>query len=229
MRRREFIALVASIGWPLAAGAQQMRRVGILIYAKANDPEASSVLKLFQDSLKDLGWVDGSNIEIIIQWANERQEIAAKAKDIVAHSPDVLFATPTIALLPLLEETTSIPIVFANVSDPLSQGIITNLAHPGGHVTGFSNPPFSLVGKSLQLLKDIAPNVSRVALIISATNGSAPAYFHTFDGLARSLALGSASFSVHNRSEIETFITSFAKQPDGGALFFPRDLDLELN
>ena len=211
MKRRDFIALIggAAMNSPLAARAQQtqrMRRIGVLISFQKNDPQSRVVVTLIKRALLDFGWIEGQNVQIIARLTSQGSgdDIVDKAKEIVGLSPDAILASPTRALLSLLKETTNIPIVFAGVSDPLSQGVVASLARPGGNITGFSNPPFSLVGKSLQLLKDIAPNVSRVALMISAGNGSAPAYFRVFDDLAKLLGLTTATFSLHSRPRDRT-------------------------
>ena len=209
--RRQFISMLSSatVGWPVAARGQQakrVRRIGVLLSFQKNDPQGEAAVTLIKKILHDAGWIDGQNIQMIVRLSragNDDVPVVEKAKELVRLSPDVILASPTSALLPLLRETTNIPIVFAVVSDPLSQGIVPSLARPGGHITGFSNPPFSLVGKSLQMLKDIAPSVSSVALMISATHGSAPGYLRVFGGLARSLGLTSAAYSIHSRSEIE--------------------------
>ena len=130
--------------------------------------------------------------------------------------------------MPLLKETQSIPIVFVGVSDPLSQGIVTSLARRGGNVTGFSNPAFSLVSKSLQMLKEIAPTVERVAVIISAVNGSAPMYFRVVDEIAKSLAITPVKATFQTRAEIKGVVEAFAAYPNG-ALFVPRDTTSENN
>jgi putative ABC transport system substrate-binding protein len=235
MRRREFITLFggAVAIAPLASRAQElqpatMRRLGVLMFFPEDNREGDAIFALLRSELKQRGWVDGQNLEIVGGLTRNRAVLSAKAKEIVARLPVAIFASPTLALLPLLKETSTIPIVFAGVSDPLSQGIITNLAHPGGHVTGFSNPPFTVLGKSLQMLKDIDPTISRVAFIISDGNGSAPAYFRVFDRMAKSLSLAAVTLPVHTRSDIETSITSFATEPKG-ALIVPRDNFLELN
>jgi len=188
MRRRQFITLVtgAVVVRPLGAQAQQaeqMRRIGVLMTGPADDTEQQELVAIFGKALSALGWNEGRNLKTYLRWG------AASAKDIVALEPEVILAFPTIVLLPLRKETKSIPIVFVGVSDPLAQGIVTSLARPTGNITGFANPQFSLVGKSLQLLKDAAPDVSRVALMISTRNGSAAGYFRAFRTLAASFAL----------------------------------------
>jgi putative ABC transport system substrate-binding protein len=226
MRRRDFLgALRAAAAWPLAARAQQperMRRIGVLMVGPESDTEQQDLVAIFQKALSELGWNEGRNLKTYLRWG------AAYAKDIVALEPEVIMAFPTIVLIPLQKETNSIPIVFVGVSDPLAQGIVTSLARPTGNVTGFSNPQLSLVGKSLQLLKDVAPDVSRVSLMISTSNGSAAAYFRVFRTLAASFALTPITSAYRDSSDLERMIEEFSRQPNGG-LLFPRDTNTGLN
>ena len=143
-------------------------------------------------------------------------------------SPDVILAGTTRVLIPLRNQTHNIPIVFVGVSDPILQGIVTSLARPSENVTGFSNPSFSIVSKCLQMLKEIAPEVSRVALIVSAGNGAAPVYFRVIDGIAKSLAIAPIKTTYRTRAELKQTIEAFASQPNGG-LFIPRDTFSERN
>jgi putative ABC transport system substrate-binding protein len=231
----------------VAARAQQpeqMRRVGVLMVGPESDPEQQAQVAVFQQVLGQLGWVEGRNLKTYVQWAvadqlgalepHNRSEPSTKSaisravKELVALEPDVILASPTVVLIPLQRETSSIPIVFVGVSDPLAQGIVTSLARPTGNVTGFSNPQFSLVGKSLQMLKDIAPDVSRVALIISAANGSAAAYFRAFNTVATSFAVTPVTAAYRDRTDIERAIEAFSRQPNGG-LVLPRDTTTNLN
>ena len=232
MRRRKFIALFGSTAaWPLAARAQQggqARRIAVLMSFDETDPEGQGSVALFRQVLKESGWVEGGNVQLFVRWARLSDDIVKYAGAVVSLSPDVILASSTRALLPLLKETHSIPIVFVGVSDPLVQGIVTSLARPGGNVTGFSNPSFSLVGKSLQLLKEIAPEVSRVAVIISASNGAAPMYFRVIDSIAKSLAITPVKATFRTRPEIEQVIEAFASEPNG-ALYVPRDNFAETN
>jgi len=224
MRRRDFIQGIAgsAIAWPLAARAQQERRVGILMPGPESDAEQQTLVAIFQQTLRELGWNEGQNLAIYLRWG------AAQAQNIVALDPEVILAYPTSVLIQLRRETSTIPIVFVGVSDPLAQGIVTSLARPTGNITGFSNPSFSLVGKALQMLKDIAPNVSRIALIISADNGSAPAFLQAFNTLSPSLAITPVTVVYKDGIEIKHAIEELASQPNGG-LFFPRDTNTRLD
>jgi len=234
MRRRDFVILLgggATI-WPIAIRAQQAERtrhIGVLTSFSEDDPEGQANLTLFRQVLQDLGWAVGRNIRIDYRWgAGNVDMIRNYARELVALAPDVVLAAPSNVVIPLLKETRNIPIVFANVSDPIAQGIVANLARPGGNATGFSNPPFSLVGKSLQLLKEVAPSTSRVALMISDSNGAAPIYFRAFENTANTLAITPIKSPFHDRSGIERAIEVFAREPNGG-LFVPRDTISEAN
>jgi len=226
--RRQFISALggAAVTWPIAARAEQadrVRRIGVLTSYSEADPEGQVQLAQFRQVLQDLGWVVGRNVQIDYRWSAGNIDNTRKyARELVALAPDVILAAPSNVVIRLLTETRSIPIVFANVSDPITQGVVASLARPGGNVTGFSNPPFSLVGKSLQLLKEVAPGVSRVALIISDSNGAAPIYFRVFDDVANTLAITPVKSPFHDRSGIEQAIEVFAREPNGG-LFVPRD------
>lgn len=232
MRRRDFVILLgggATI-WPIAIRAQQAERtrhIGVLTSFSEDDPEGQANLTLFRQVLQDLGWAVGRNIRIDYRWgAGNVDMIRNYARELVALAPDVVLAAPSNVVIPLLKETRNIPIVFANVSDPIAQGIVANLARPGGNATGFSNPPFSLVGKSLQLLKEVAPSTSRVALMISDSNGAAPIYFRAFDNTANTLAITPVKSPFHDRSGIERAIEVFAREPNGG-LFVPATRSLK--
>jgi hypothetical protein len=186
MQRREFITgLGGTVAWPLVARAQQgerLRRVGVLI-GGGDDTEQRSLVEIFRRALQALGWTEGRNVEFHVRWAAfDADRATAHARELVGLSPEVIFALPTFSVVPLKKETDSIPIVFAGVADPIEQGVVSSLARPTGNITGFSNPDFSIVGKSLQMLKDVAPGVTRVAAIISRVNGAAPFYLRSFVG-----------------------------------------------
>ena len=224
IRRRQFITLLggAAAAWPVAARAQQAkRRVGVLM-SWDDGPEGRSRLTVFEKAMRVLGWIEGRNIETIVRWGGFGQErverIAAYAKELIDLKPDVILVSSTAALKPVQRMTSSIPIVFVDVSDPLGQDIVTSLARPTGNVTGFSNPEFSLLGKSLQLLKEIAPSVTRVLLITHSDNGAAPFHNRTFEKAAPLLAIAPTTATVGTRAEIERKIGSFAQHPNSGLL-----------
>jgi putative tryptophan/tyrosine transport system substrate-binding protein len=168
MRRREFITLIgsASVAWSLAARAQEpKRRIGMLMSLSENDPEGESRVRAFVDGLQQLGWTDGHNVRIDIRWAGNPGDPGKYAAELVALAPDVIFASASVNVAALRRITRSVPIVFANVIDPVGAGFVASLARPGGNTTGFSSFEYSLSGKWLELLKEIAPNLTRVAVV----------------------------------------------------------------
>src|SRR5215467_9021282 len=181
MRRREFISLLGSAvaGWPLAAPAQQaerMRRIGVLINLTADDPEGRARLAAFLAVLRVLGWTDGRNIQIETRFGGgDVSRIRAHAAELVALAPDVIVGQATPAIRALRQATSSIPIVMAAVNDPVEQGFVSSLTHPGGNITGFASVNFQMVGKWLEILKQAAPGVSRAALMFNPD--TAPSYY----------------------------------------------------
>src|SRR4029079_5316994 len=179
MRRREFISLLGgSVAWPLGARAQssdRVRRVGILVPAAADDAVFQARIGAFQQGLWILGWNIGRNVRIETRWATTNApELRRQAAELVALAPDVILSGGTSPVGPLLQATRSVPIVFVHVIDPVGTGIVDSLARPGGNATGFSNMEYSLSGKWLELLKEIAPGVTRVAVLRDATQGFEP-------------------------------------------------------
>jgi putative ABC transport system substrate-binding protein len=230
VKRRDFMTLLggAAAAWPLAARAQQrdrMQRLGVLIGSDDN-PEARALFAEFQQALEQLGWTYGRNVQIDIRWGSDPERIIAYTKELVRLSPDVIFAGPTNVVLPLQRETRSIPIVFVRVADPLGQGIVESLARPTGNVTGFSNPDFPLVGKWLQILKDIAPSTARVGLMISTMNTASAHYYRSFESLAPSLAMTPVAAPIREVVEIERVFQSLAREPNSG-LVIAGDVVLE--
>ena len=167
MRRREFITLLggAAAAWPLAARAQQgeqMRRIGVLMPFAENDSDAQANITAFRQALQILGWTDSRNVHIDYRWGGgESERINAYASELVGLKPDVILASSPLVLQPLLQETRSIPIVFTQITDPVGSGFVASLAHPGGNITGFAVAEFSMYGKSLEILKEAAPDVTR--------------------------------------------------------------------
>jgi ABC-type uncharacterized transport system substrate-binding protein len=173
LRRREFITLLggAVAAWPIAARAQQggeMRRLGVLSNIGESDPEAQSMAAALHKRLRELGWVNGRNLQVDHRWgAGNPERIAAFAKELVALKPDVIVAHTTPSVIALRNETNTIPLVFVQVSDPIGTGFVTNMAHPGGSITGFTNFESSMVGKWVEMLKEMAPGISRVAFLFN--------------------------------------------------------------
>jgi putative tryptophan/tyrosine transport system substrate-binding protein len=228
MRRRELIAgLGGAVAWPLAARAQQsMHRVGALLGGDANDAVARSRADEFRKALQRLGWLEGRNVHIEWRWAgNDREQARAYAADLVGLNPEVIFCANTIAISALQRSTTAIPIVFASVTDPIANGFVSSLARPDQNITGFSDREPEMGAKLMQLLKEIAPHVARVAIIVNPpTNaGRLPSSVQR-----TAIALGTEPVlaEVYDVQGLEEAIVSFARQPDGGVVV-PADIFTE--
>lgn len=223
MKRREFIAAIgaASIAWPVGASAQQadrLRRIGALLTVVD-----SRLSDAFIRELETFGWVEGRNIHIEARFhAGDSDRMRAYAAELVRLSPDVILATSPIEAKVLRRETSVIPIVFAAGVDPVSQGVVDSLAHPGGNITGCSTFEFSLGGKWVQSLKEIAPNVGRVGVVF---NPQTAPYFesivHSIDVAAAPLQLGISAIPVQDNAELERALVSWAQQPDSAIIFAP--------
>ena len=175
MKRREFITLLGgAAAWPLGAHAQQrerMRRIGLLMNLAADDPESMARIGAFLHGLHQLGWVDGRNVVIHYRWgAGDSERIRKSAQELVALAPDVILAVGAITVSPLQQVSRAVPIVFANVTDPVGAGVVPNLARPGGNITGFTNFEYGISGKWLELLKELVPNLRRAAVLRDPTN-----------------------------------------------------------
>ncbi|MFL5063761.1 MAG: ABC transporter substrate-binding protein [Xanthobacteraceae bacterium] len=225
MRRREFIALLggaAAVGWPRAARAQQgerVRRIGALIPRAVNDPESVARIAAFAQVLQQLGWAEGRNLRIDTVWAGGSVEAIRKhAAELVADAPDVILAHGGTTVGPLLIMTSALPIVFVSVTDPVGAGFVENLARPGGNATGFTLLEFSLSGKWLELLKEIAPGASRVAVLLDTSNPSQTAQYGAIQAVAPSLRVEVTPVNMRDASEIERAVASIARAPDGGLI-----------
>jgi ABC-type uncharacterized transport system substrate-binding protein len=216
MKRREFIGLIgATAAWPLALRAQQMRTVGILL-GSTDNPEMRRLLGAFMESFKALGWTENRNVRFNVRWSGGNPENdAIQAQDLVRQQPDVVFAAPSSVVIALQKQTRTIPIIFANVADPVAQGIVDSLARPTRNLTGFSNPEQSLVGKWLQILKEAAPGLRRAALMIHTHNAASPIWYRMFNDVAPTLAIEPISAPIRDQNEIEGVIKSIAAQPHG--------------
>jgi len=229
MNRREFVTLLGvTAAWSLAARAQQtgerMRRIGVLSTFAESDPEAQSLVEALDQTLQELGWVEGRNLRIDRRWAaGNPGRIEGFVKTLIELEPDVFVAHGTPAVSALQKQTRNIPIVFVQVTDPIGAGFITNLAHPGGNITGFTTYEPSMVGKWGEMLKEMAPAISRIAFLFNPE--TAPYVMRYFQGpletSARSLGLQPSSSPVHNTSEIERAITALARAPGGGLIMMP--------
>ena len=225
MRRREFIGLVAgAAAWPLAARTQtaaSMRRIGVLMGLAPSDPGGQVEVAALKEGLQALGWTEGRNVNIEFSWpGGDPQRIRASAKELVGLQCDVIVGRSTPVVAALLAETQTIPIVFVIVVDPVGSGFVASLARPGGNVTGFQNYEFTMGGKWLELLKQIAPSASRVAMIYNPT--TAPQEFvRTMEAIGPSLALQPVKLAIGNVAELETNIGAFAREPYGGMVVVP--------
>ena len=225
MRRREFITLLGgavAAAWPLAAQAQQperMRRIGVLMNAAAADSEYQSWLGAFLKALQELGWIDGRNIRIDTHWATIDAAGKRKhAEELAALAPDVIVAPGASTVGPLLQATRAVPIVFPIIADPVAGGFADSLAHPGGNATGFMLFEYSISGKWLELLKQIAPGVTRVAVLGDTSTPTGPALFSVIQAVAPSLRVEVTSLNKRDAGEIERTVTAFARSPNGGLI-----------
>jgi len=222
MKRREFIIALggAAAAWPLAARAQQgerMRRIGVLAYWPANDPEGQARLAAFAQALTLLGWSDGRNLRIDTRSTADADELRRHAAELAALAPDVLVgATGTATAAPLLQATRTVPIVFVTVIDPVGAGFVASLARPGGNATGFTNYEYGMSGKWLELLKEIAPRVTRAAVLRDPAVASGIGQFGAIQALAPSLGMELSPVDIRDAGEIERAVTAFARALNGG-------------
>jgi ABC-type uncharacterized transport system substrate-binding protein len=223
MRRREFITLLGgAAAWPLAAHAQQrerMRRIGVLIPYAADDPEGQARIAAFLQGLQQLGWTEGRNVRIDYRWsAGDADRARRYAAELVALAPDVILASGTSTVGPLLQATRTVPIVFPVIGDPVGAGFVDSLARPGGNATGFMSREYSLSGKWLELLKEIAPSVTRVAVLRDAALSVGPVQFGVIQAVAPSLRVEVNPINLRDAGEIERAIAAFAGSPNGGLI-----------
>jgi putative ABC transport system substrate-binding protein len=223
MRRREFITLIGgAAAWPIAARAQpgeRMRRIGVLTNRAESDPEDQIFNAAFLQRLRELGWTEGSNLRIDYRWAAGDAERSRKyAAELIALAPDVILAIGSLALGPLLTATRTVPIVFAIVPDPVGAGFIDDLARPGGNATGFMLFEYALSGKSLELLKAIAPSVTRAAILRDLANPVGSAQFGAIQAVAPSLGVELTPINVRDAGEIERAVATFARKTNVGLI-----------
>ncbi len=228
MRRREFITLLGSAAsWPLVARAQpphRVRRIGVLMSYAESDPDAQAWYASFRGKLQTLGWTEGHNAQIDARWARpEDSELMRRfAKELVALQPDLLLSSTTPTTGALLQQTRTIPIVFAIVADPIGSGFVANYARPGGNVTGFIFTEPTMVGKWLELLKEIAPRIERVAMLFNPASATYAEYWlKPFKAAAASFAVEAIAAPVRDSSELETVIAAQAREPNGGLIAMP--------
>ena len=226
MRRREFIALLGGTfaAWPLAAHAQQSgpaRRIGALLSTREDDSQ--SRVAAFRQALAELGWTEGRNLKIDWRWTGgDIARMREYAAELVRLAPDLILAVGTPSVAALKHATTSIPIVFAVVNDPVAQGFIASMAHPGGNITGFSFLEYSMVGKSLDMLRQIAPSIARVAVMFNPdTYPYYQIHLGSFETVARTLALELTAAPIRTPDEIAGTIADLARQPGSALLVTP--------
>ena len=224
MRRREFITLLGgAAAWPLAANAQQperMRRIGVLIATAADDPEGQARNAAFLQGLAQLGWTDGRNVRIDTRWASTNaDDLRRHAAELAALSPDVILAaTGTATTAPLLQATRTVPIVFVIVIDPVGAGFVASLARPGGNATGFTNFEYGLSVKWLERLKQIAPGVTRAAVLRDPAIASGIGQFAAVQAVAPSLGVELSPVDARDAPEIERAVTAFVARSGNGGL-----------
>ena len=228
MRRREFITLIGGaavlVAWPLAALAQQaerMRRIGVLVGAGigVDDLDMQARVGAFQQGLQQLGWTNGQNVRIDIRAGVGDAELLRRyVEELVALAPDVILATGAAAVAPLLKATRTVPVVFTGVVDPVGAGFVNSLARPGGNATGFVSLEYGLSAKWLELLKEVAPDVKRVAVIRDPEISAGTGQFGAIQTAAPSLGLDLIAINPREAGEVELAIAAFARTPNGGLI-----------
>jgi putative ABC transport system substrate-binding protein len=224
MRRRNFLKVIAAsaVSLPLNAHAQQserVRRIGAVMNFPADDPEGQVRLKTFLQGLQKQGWIEGRNVRVDVCWAGGHAErYRTCAAELIGLTPDVILAGSGAALPALMEATHSVPIVFVQTVDPVGAGYVASLAKPNGNATGFTNFEFSIGGKWLELLKQIAPRLTRVVVLRDPAATEGTAQFAAIQSFAPSLGVELTPISVRDPSEIERGVTAFAARPDGGLI-----------
>jgi putative tryptophan/tyrosine transport system substrate-binding protein len=226
MKRREFITLLGgAAALPITARAQQaepMRRIGVLMNRAADDAEGQASVAAFQQGLQQLGWRDGGNVRLDIRWSHNDFDLNRKyATELIALAPDVIMAAGTLSVTALQRVSQTLPIVFVGVSDPVGAGVVDSLARPGSNVTGFMIFEYSMSGKWLELLKQVAPGVTRAAVLRDAVNPAGIAQFGAIQATAQSLGVEVNPVSIRDAAEIERAVAAFASSANGGLIVTP--------
>jgi len=233
MRRRDFIKAIAGLAAarPIVARAQQddrKRRIGFLSVAAESDPEVQVWIKELTQRLQELGWTSGRNVRIDFRFGGtDPTHNSMLATELVEGHPDVIIASGLAPAVALRQQTLSIPIVFVQVADPVSAGFVTNLARPEGNITGFTNFEFSVGGKWLQLLKECAPAISRIAVIFDPANPSWAGYLRPIEAAAPSFGVQLTPAGVRDAAEIKQRVAAFAREPNGAAVVFPGPVTIQ--
>jgi putative ABC transport system substrate-binding protein len=224
MNRRQTVGLlVGAAAWPLVARAQQqserMRRIAVLMPAAVDDTHYQTWFRAFLEGLQQSGWIMGQNVQVDARWATANPDaVRRNAAELAAIAPDVILATGASTLRPLLKVTRGVPIVFASVADPVGGGFVDSLARPGGNAPGFMSLEYSISAKWLELLKHMAPSVTRVAVIRDSTRTSGTGQFGIIQAMARALGVEISHVNEHDATEIERGVTSFARSSNGGLI-----------
>jgi putative tryptophan/tyrosine transport system substrate-binding protein len=224
VRRREFITLLGGLAaaWPIAARAQQgerMRRIGVLLTAAADDPEFQARLAALLEGLQISGWIDGRNVRIDTRWAGgDADNIRRHATEMLALAPDVILASAAPTVTALQRASRTVPIVFVNVIDPVGAGFVDSLARPGGNATGFTNFEYGISGKWLELLKQIAPNVTQAAVLRDPTSPTGTGQLGAIQSVAPSFGVELRTVDLRDAPEIERAVTAFARSANGGLI-----------
>jgi putative ABC transport system substrate-binding protein len=226
MRRREFLGILGSAAaWPVVLKAQQaepVRRVGVFFGLEPDDAEAQARNTVFAQALQQLGWAVGHNLVIDIRLIGGNIDYYRRdAADLVALAPDVIVSVGSVTVAPLRQATRTIPIVFMNVPDPVGAGFVRSMAHPGGNITGFSNFEYSMGGKWAELLKQIAPHVTRALVLRDPTAAAGIGLFAAVRSVAESLGIELTPLDVRNTDEIESAMAAFARSGNGGVIVSP--------
>ena len=219
LRRREFITLLggAAATWPLASRAQQgerMRLIGVLNPFGENDPTVQANITGFRQALQKLGWTEGRNVRSDYRWGDANPgRIRAQAIELVSLNPDVILVSTSLALQPLQQQTRSIPIVVVQITDPVGSGFVESLARPGGNITGFTVAEFSIFGKLLEVLKDVAPHVTRVGVVLNPDQAPQLGMWRAIEGAAPAFKVQTTVAGVRDVAEVERAIDLFAREP----------------
>jgi ABC-type uncharacterized transport system substrate-binding protein len=227
VKRREFITLIGGVAltWPVSVRAQRAERRLVGIVTNFGEDEVQLFLPSFRKRLGELGWAEDHNIRIDVRAAGgDYQRLTTEAGALIGSDPDVILAVGTPGLTAVRQHTKTVPVVFTLVVDPVEQGLIESLAHPGGHATGFTNFDFSIGGKWLELLRDLDPRLTRVALIANPSNATFTRFSQFIEGAGRSVGVDVATVTVRNAAEIEAAIKSFAQKPLSGLIILPDSL-----
>ena len=230
MRRREFISVIggAAAAWPLASRAQQgerMRLIGVLNPFGENDPTVQVNITAFRQALQKLDWTEGRNLRSDYRWGDANPgRIHAQAIELVSLKPDVILVSTSLALQPLQQQTRSIPIVVVQISDPVGSGFIESLARPGGNITGFTVAEFSMFGKLLEVLKEVAPHVTRVGVVLNPDQAPQLGMWRAIEGAAPAFKVQLTVAGVRYVAEVERAIDLFAREPNAGLIVLPSPL-----